>query len=220
MLYTWSADNPLSPQLLEQSRQLLLGSVVEEPPEAGAVLPRCHCCTTTLRREAATAASMAPAKRRALLIDRRCAADRPKRRGDGSDDTDATVAGHGDGSRTGESQCSSSIRGRAILNHEEVLRGVAEELPAEWETCSLAASECSVPEQLACFASAELALGVEGAGLTNAMVMPRGGVVVNLHPAHPDAGFSTLVSACGQSYVGPVLVDLTCLFVVPLNRFC
>ena len=32
------------------------------------------------------------------------------------------------------------------------------------------------------------------------MVMPRGGTLVNLHPAHPDSSFSTLVSACGQSY--------------------
>ena len=51
-----------------------------------------------------------------------------------------------------------------------------------------------------CFASAELAVGVEGAGLTNALVMPRGATLVNLHPAHVDSSFSTLVSACGQSY--------------------
>ena len=55
-------------------------------------------------------------------------------------------------------------------------------------------------EQMICFASAELTVGVEGAGLTNALVMPRGATLVNLHPAHPDSSFSTLVSACGQSY--------------------
>ena len=64
----------------------------------------------------------------------------------------------------------------------------------------MSASECSVAEQMVCFASTELAVGVEGAGLTNALVMPRGATLVNLHPAHPDSSFSTLVSACGQSY--------------------
>ena len=53
---------------------------------------------------------------------------------------------------------------------------------------------------MVCFSSAELTVGVEGAGLTNALVMPRGATLVNLHPAHPNSSFSTLVSACGQSY--------------------
>lgn len=64
----------------------------------------------------------------------------------------------------------------------------------------MAASECSVAEQMTCFASAELTVGIEGAGLTNALAMPRGATLVNLHPAHPESSFSTLVSACGQSY--------------------
>ncbi len=65
-----------------------------------------------------------------------------------------------------------------------------------------------------------MVMGVEGAGLTNALVMPRDdsdrarsdagdlgrasagrhAAVINFHPAHPEAHFSTLVSECGQSY--------------------
>ena len=39
---------------------------------------------------------------------------------------------------------------------------------------------------------------MEGAGLTNALAMPRGAAVVNLHPAAVGARFSTLASPCGQ----------------------
>ena len=52
--------------------------------------------------------------------------------------------------------------------------------------------------QLECFASARLLVGMEGVGLTNAIAMARGATVVNLHPAHPASGFSTLRSQCGQ----------------------
>ena len=55
-----------------------------------------------------------------------------------------------------------------------------------------------IDRQLECFASARLLVGMEGAGLTNALAMPRGATVVNLHPAHPASGFSTLRSHCGQ----------------------
>eukprot|EP01052_Picozoa_sp_SAG31_P012083 SAG31_NODE_697_length_12745_cov_67.888502_12_plen_75_part_00 len=55
-------------------------------------------------------------------------------------------------------------------------------------------------EQLYCFQNAAVVIGVEGAGLTNSVVMQRGASVINLHPAAPTARFSTLVSSCGQSY--------------------
>lgn len=160
MLYTWSSDNPLSPQLLEQSRGVLLRAAVGL--DEGEGLAPCECCTSVLRRSDGTSSS-APS-RRAVLLDR-----------------------------------GKSIRGRRIANHADVAAAIADELPAEFEVCSLSTEKCSVPEQISCFASADLAVGVEGAGLTNALVMPRGATVVNLHPAHPDSSFSTLVSECGQS---------------------
>lgn len=159
-LYTWSSDNPLSPQLLEHSRRLLRAAAAAE--ERNELTP-CECCTSVLRRS--EDAGSAEPSRRAVLLDRRGA-----------------------------------IRGRSIANHEDVAAALADELPTAFEVCSLAAEKCSVAEQMSCFATADLAVGVEGAGLTNALVMPRGATVVNLHPAHPSSSFSTLVSECGQSY--------------------
>lgn len=67
IVYTWSSDNPLSPQLLELSRQVL---VPDGPTTMGAKqqgLPVCQCCNAAM-------ATSAP-QRRALVVDRRCKSD-------------------------------------------------------------------------------------------------------------------------------------------------
>ena len=72
VVYTWSVDNPLSPQLLEVSRQMLLPNKITATAETQEGLPVCPCCTMVRNR----GESKTGATRRALVVDRRCKSER------------------------------------------------------------------------------------------------------------------------------------------------
>lgn len=103
--------------------------------------------------------------------------------------------------RCGEGAAAACVRGRSIENHGAVLKQVQDALLDKGAAiCNLRAEQHSVADQARHFEVADLLVGAIGAGLTNILYMRPGGVVVALHPAHPDALFSVYSSHCGQSY--------------------
>jgi hypothetical protein len=70
---------------------------------------------------------------------------------------------------------------------------------------TLRAEELTVPEQIDLFASAEVVLGMHGAGLTNSVFCPAGTTILELQPSGLDRArimlFWHLAAACGHRYV-------------------